>query len=60
MEKSEQYRRFAHDCLRMATATTDERTRAIFMQMAQTWFRLAEEKNGNSGGGAPSCADSCD
>jgi hypothetical protein len=49
MEKSEQYRRFAEECVRMASATTEERTRAIFMQMAQTWFRLAEEKQASRG-----------
>ena len=54
METSEQYRRFAEECLKMATAATDERTRAIFMQMAQTWFRLAEEKaqQADSGSGS--------
>ncbi len=54
MEKSEQYRRFAEECLKMATAATDERTRAIFMQMAQTWFRLAEEKAQQTDPGASS------
>jgi len=28
----------------MADATVDQRVRAIFIQMAQVWFRLAEEK----------------
>ena len=45
MEKAEQYRRFAQECLKMANATSDERTRALFLQMAQAWFRLAEKKN---------------
>jgi hypothetical protein len=27
----------------MARAAADERTRAVLVQMAQVWFRLAEE-----------------
>ena len=59
MEKSEQYRRFAEECLRMASATTEERTRAIFTQMAQTWFRLAEEKEAGRGDTDPRRPTSC-
>jgi hypothetical protein len=40
-EKSEQYRRFAEECVKMAAAIQDEQARAILMQMAQVWFRLA-------------------
>ena len=28
----------------MADATVDERVRAVFIQMAQVWFRLADDK----------------
>ena len=35
---------YAKECLKIAHSATDERTRAIFSQMAQVWFRLAEEK----------------
>ena len=38
------YRRYAQACLEMAEATADEVARAAFIQMAQVWFRLAEEK----------------
>ena len=38
------YRRYAQACLEMAEAVSDERTRAAFIQMAQVWFRLAQEK----------------
>jgi hypothetical protein len=44
MSSSEQYRRFAQECLEMACLATDERRRAIFLQMAQVWFRLAEDR----------------
>jgi hypothetical protein len=47
MGKSDEYRRFAEECLKMASATKDEKTRATFTQMAQVWFRLAEQ--GESG-----------
>jgi hypothetical protein len=42
LPKSDQYRRFAQECLEMARAA-DEQTRAVLVQMAQVWFRLAEE-----------------
>jgi hypothetical protein len=32
----------------MARPAKDERTRAILSQMAQVWFRLAEEKANSS------------
>ena len=38
------YRRYAQACLEMADATADEVVRAAYIQMAQVWFRLAEEK----------------
>ena len=45
---SEEYRRFAAECLKMARSAIDDQTRAVLSQMAQVWFRLAEEKaNGN-------------
>jgi hypothetical protein len=44
MSMSEDYRRFAGACLKFASATGDEQTRAIFIHMAQVWFRLAAER----------------
>jgi hypothetical protein len=44
MERSKQYRRFAQECLEMARPAQSPQTRAILMQMAQVWFRLAEER----------------
>src|SRR5262249_13043010 len=37
-------RRYAEECLKIARSAADERTRAIFSQMAPVWFRLAEER----------------
>ena len=44
MTKSEQYRRFAQECLLLARNAEDERTRASLRHMALVWFRLAEER----------------
>ena len=38
-----EYRRYAKECLAMANATEDSKVRATLLQMAQTWFRLADE-----------------
>ena len=41
---SEEYRRFAQECLVLARNAEDERTRASLLHMAQVWFRLAKER----------------
>ncbi len=41
MDRSEQYRRFAQECLEMARTSESGQTRVILIQMAQVWFRLA-------------------
>src|SRR5437763_10099172 len=38
----QEYRRYARECLEMANATDDPKVRATLLQMAQTWFRLAD------------------
>jgi hypothetical protein len=43
MSTSENYRRFAAACLEFADTIENEQARAIFIQMAQVWFRLATE-----------------
>jgi hypothetical protein len=40
---AEDYRQFAQECLKLGTATDNQQTRAIFLQMAQAWLRLAEQ-----------------
>jgi hypothetical protein len=42
VDRSDQYRRFAHECLEMARTSETDHTRVILIQMAQVWFRLAE------------------
>ena len=44
MTQSNDYRRSAQECLEISKTSQDERSRAILIQMAQVWFRLAEEK----------------
>ena len=43
MGRSEEYRRFAAECLEMAGAFDNPQARAVLLQMAQVWFRLAGE-----------------
>lgn len=38
-----EYRRFARECLDMARTVESPQSRALLMQMAQVWARLAEE-----------------
>lgn len=41
MGRSDEYRRYAAECLEMASAVHDPKTRATLLQMAQVWLRLA-------------------
>jgi hypothetical protein len=43
MGRSQEYRLFAARCLEVARATADEQTRAVMLQMAEVWSRLADE-----------------
>ncbi len=42
MGRSEQYWRFAAECMEMASTVENERSRAALIHMAQVWLRLAE------------------
>ncbi len=44
MPQSDDYRHFAEECLKISKTVQDERSHAALIQMAQVWFRLAEEK----------------
>jgi hypothetical protein len=41
---SEEYRRHAAECLRLAECITDSKERLLLIDMAQAWQRLAREK----------------
>ena len=43
MGKPEEYRRYAAECLELASVFQSPKTRAVLLHMAQTWFRLADE-----------------
>jgi hypothetical protein len=42
MGRSDDYRRYAKECLDMATTVQDAKSRASLLQMAQVWLRLAQ------------------
>jgi hypothetical protein len=54
MGRSDEYRRYAAECLEMASVTHEPKARATLLHMAQVWLRLAgqgelqrvEEKSG--------------
>jgi hypothetical protein len=48
MSRSDEYRRFAAECLKMARTAEDEQNRAMFLQMAQAWFALAQKDESNA------------
>jgi phage terminase large subunit-like protein len=48
MGRSDEYRRFAAECLKIAHATGEEQHRATFMKMAQVWLDLARKDEANS------------
>ena len=39
----ERYRYFAEECVLMARVAKEPQNRAALLQMAQVWFRLAQE-----------------
>jgi hypothetical protein len=48
MSRSEEYRRFASECLKMARTAEDEQNRAILLQMAQALLALAQKGETNA------------
>ena len=48
MGRSDDYRRFARECLEIARTAEDPQARAALLQMAQVWFRLAEDHAGDA------------
>ncbi len=52
MTAADRYRRYAAECVRVAQRMENPADKALLLQMAQTWQRLAEsaEKNASPGG----------
>jgi len=48
--KYDEYRRAALDCIELADASKDPRSRMVLLQMAQMWAHLADQsaKNGRT------------
>jgi hypothetical protein len=53
MSKSDDYRRFAAECLKMAQAAEDKQRSALFLQMARAWLDLAQKDEINSDRSGP-------
>ncbi len=49
MSRSDEYRRFAAECLKLARTAEDEKNRAVFLQMARAWFALAQKRGDQCG-----------
>lgn len=62
MGRSGQYRLFAARCVEIARAITDSKTKAIMLQMAQVWCRIADEADEltRASGHGPPAADRAD
>ena len=53
METSTEYRRFAHECRRLAREAKTERHRKIMEDMARAWAQLAKEADEEASHAAP-------
>ncbi len=47
MSNPDQYRQNAIDCLRLANETRDAGAKAVLLDMAQSWVRLADQAQKN-------------
>ena len=47
MNKPDYYRQYALECLRLANDTHEPSTKAVLIDMAQAWIRLAEQAQRN-------------
>jgi hypothetical protein len=48
MGKSDEYRRYAEECLMLANVLHSPEARSVLLQMARVWFRLADQREGSS------------
>jgi hypothetical protein len=49
MARSEEYRRLAADCVRIAQQTENQETKALLLHMAEKWRELAERADNQLG-----------
>jgi hypothetical protein len=50
--KSDEYRRFAAECLKIAQAADDPPYRATFLKMAEVWLDMARREEAKDGDGS--------
>jgi hypothetical protein len=55
MRSSQDYRRYAVECLELATTTNDPQTRSTLQHMAHVWLRLSERTDGAHRRNAADC-----
>jgi hypothetical protein len=48
MGKSDEYRRFATECLELASTFQSPEAQAVLLHMAQVWMRLADREDAPS------------
>jgi hypothetical protein len=48
MGKSDEFRRYAAECLELASTFQSPEARAVLLQMAQVWIRLADRQEASS------------
>jgi hypothetical protein len=48
MNRSDEYRRFAAECVKIAQATEDRQRQVVFLKMAEVWLDLARKAEINS------------
>ncbi len=54
MASSEEYRRHAGECVRLAQQTPDAKDKSLLLAMADTWLRLAEQADNRGNSNPPS------
>jgi hypothetical protein len=55
MRSAHDYRRYAAECLQLATSSNDPHVRSTLQHMAQVWLRLAEQRSGDYRRNADDC-----
>jgi len=54
VSKADEYQRLATECLRLAHTASDQTNRAVLLQMAQSFLKLAERELENKARSGPS------
>jgi hypothetical protein len=60
MGRSDEYRRYAAECVEMASVFHEPKARAALLQMAQVWLRLASQRTFHNAEEAEEKADQGD